>query len=222
MRRYIEILFEEQRTVVVDYSIGNVYLNIIIFIMSKVNTQRLGDAAWAKMSRCNSELFTLTYGAMVTQLIRDYEDITVVNQQLEKMGHNIGTRIIDEFLSKSGMVGNCSSFRETAEVLAKAAFKMFLGIQAEVTSWNSEGTVFTLVLPTDNPFVDFVELPPQYSELQYCGLLCGVITGALEMVQMKVECRFIRDVLKGDEVSEMRVELKGMMKTEMDAEYKEN
>ena len=33
----------------------------------------------------NAELFNLTYGAMVMQLIRDYEDVQAVNQQLEKM-----------------------------------------------------------------------------------------------------------------------------------------
>ncbi len=33
----------------------------------------------------NAELFTLTYGAMVLQLIRDYEDVQAVNTQLEKM-----------------------------------------------------------------------------------------------------------------------------------------
>ena len=55
--------------------------------------------------------------------------------------------------------------RETSDVIAKVAFKMFLGINAEVTSWNAENTVFSLVF-NENPFVDFVELPPQYSELQ--------------------------------------------------------
>jgi hypothetical protein len=42
------------------------------------------------------------------------------------MGFNIGVRLIDEFLAKSG-VNNCSNFRETADVIAKVAFKMFLG-----------------------------------------------------------------------------------------------
>lgn len=33
----------------------------------------------------NAELFTLTYGAIVTQLIRDFEDPREVNLQLEQM-----------------------------------------------------------------------------------------------------------------------------------------
>lgn len=33
----------------------------------------------------NGELFTLTYGALVAQLLKDYEDDDEVNRQLEKM-----------------------------------------------------------------------------------------------------------------------------------------
>ena len=38
--------------------------------------------AWSSK---NAELFTLTYGALVIQLIQDYEDYAEVNKQLEKM-----------------------------------------------------------------------------------------------------------------------------------------
>jgi trafficking protein particle complex subunit 3 len=108
--------------------------------MSKVQqTQRLGETVWAKMPKVNAELFTLTYGALVSQvrsrgilpvcpfshrlprppqLIQDLEDVNEINIKLEKMyiasfctpslsfsfdrGHNIGVRIIDEYLAKSG------------------------------------------------------------------------------------------------------------------------
>lgn len=33
----------------------------------------------------NAELFTLTYGALVVQLVKDYEDYEEVNKQLDKM-----------------------------------------------------------------------------------------------------------------------------------------
>jgi hypothetical protein len=60
----------------------------------------------------------LTYGALVVQLIQDYEDFAEVNKQLEKMGYNIGTRLIEDFLAKSG-VGRCSDFKEVGEVVSK-------------------------------------------------------------------------------------------------------
>jgi trafficking protein particle complex subunit 3 len=66
----------------------------------------------------NAELFALTYGALVVQLIQDYEDYAEVNKQLEKMGYNIGTRLIEDFLAKSAL-GRCADFREVGEVVAK-------------------------------------------------------------------------------------------------------
>lgn len=64
-------------------------------------------------------------------------------------------RLIDEFLAKA-QVGSCSSFAETAEVIAKVGFKMFLGVTAEVV--NASAAEFTLQL-SDNPLAEFVELP---------------------------------------------------------------
>ena len=34
----------------------------------------------------NGEFFALTYGAMVMQLVKDYEDVEEVNTQLERIG----------------------------------------------------------------------------------------------------------------------------------------
>jgi len=59
-------------------------------------------------------LFTLTYGALVTRLLNDYENIDDVNKQLEKMGYNIGVRLIEDFLARTN-TGRCLDFRDTAE-----------------------------------------------------------------------------------------------------------
>lgn len=74
---------------------------------------RLGETIWAKMPKVNAELFTLTYGSLVMQLIKDFEDVAQVNEQLEKMGYNIGIRLVDEFLAKSS-INKCPNFVETA------------------------------------------------------------------------------------------------------------
>lgn len=177
---------------------------------SQQQLRRQGDTTFTKVEKVSSELFSLTYGAVVTQLIKDYEDVDATNAQLEKMGYNIGVRLIDEFLAKT-QINSCQSFGDTAEVIAKVGFKMFLGINAEVV--NASSHEFSLQL-SDNPLAEFVELPEQYSKLEYSGLLCGVLRGALEMVQMRVECKLARDVLWGDEVTEIRVVLKEMMNEE--------
>ncbi|XP_014033685.2 trafficking protein particle complex subunit 3 isoform X1 [Salmo salar] len=138
--------------------------------------------------KMNAELFTLTYGALVTQLCKDYENDEEVNKQLDKMGYNIGVRLIEDFLARSS-VGRCQDFRETADVIAKVAFKMYLGITPSVTNWSPAGDEFSLILES-NPLVDFVELPDNHTSLVYSNLLCGVLRGALEMVQMAVDVKF--------------------------------
>ncbi|KAH0857907.1 hypothetical protein HID58_086168 [Brassica napus] len=153
----------------------------------------------------NAELFTLTYGAIVRQLLTDLEDVDEVNKQLDQMGYNIGIRLIDEFLAKSG-VSRCVDFKETAEMIAKVGFKMFLGVTASVSSWDADGTCCSIILE-DNPLVDFVELPDTCQGLYYCNVLSGVIRGALEMVSMKTEVTWTRDALRGDDAYELQVKL---------------
>merc|ERR1712100_312804 len=153
---------------------------------------------YARAPKISSELFTLTYGAIVMQLIADYDTVEEVNVQLDKMGYNIGVRLIDEFLSQS-RITKFSSLKETADLIAKVGFKMFLGVTANVGKWSADEKEFSLTLD-DNPFTDFVDLPEQYSGLLYSNMLCGVIRGALEMVQMKVTCSFISDALRNGEI----------------------
>ena len=73
----------------------------------------------------NAELFALTYGALVVQLIQDYEDYEEVNKQLEKMGYNIGTRLIEDLLAKSNL-GRCSDFKDVGEVVTKVRLVYFI------------------------------------------------------------------------------------------------
>ena len=45
-----------------------------------------------------------------------------MNTQLEKMGYNIGCRLIEDFLARSAL-GRCSDFREVGEVVAKVIIR---------------------------------------------------------------------------------------------------
>eukprot|EP00160_Parvularia_atlantis_P012265 Unigene2450_Nuclearia_a/m.7561 Unigene2450_Nuclearia_a/g.7561 ORF Unigene2450_Nuclearia_a/g.7561 Unigene2450_Nuclearia_a/m.7561 type:complete len:199 (-) Unigene2450_Nuclearia_a:9-605(-) len=174
-----------------------------------------GEDVWrTRVEKINAELFTLTYGALVAQLVKDSDrDYADVNKQLEKMGYNIGVRLIEDFLARSN-ARRCADLRETAEVISKVGFKMFLNITPAVTNWSPDGKAFSLLFE-DNPLTDFVELPEDAAGLSYCNLLCGVLRGALEMVQMQVECSFVKDVLRDGEPSELRVKLIKILEDEI-------
>lgn len=168
-----------------------------------------GQQLWNKVPKANAELFALTYGAMVTEVIRDAdENLATVNETLEKIGYSIGIRCVDEFLAKSN-APYCKSLTETAEVLGKTAFRMFLGIAVDVE--HSSPSSFSLQF-TENPLSLFVELPDQYKEdLEYSILYCGVIRGALEMLNYKVECQFVKSPLRGDDIHEIKVDVKQVL-----------
>ena len=69
----------------------------------------------------NAELVTLTYGTIVAQLCSDYENkYEEVNKQLDKMGYNIGVRLVEDFFAKSGSQ-RCANFKETAETISKVS-----------------------------------------------------------------------------------------------------
>ncbi|KNE61734.1 hypothetical protein AMAG_06536 [Allomyces macrogynus ATCC 38327] len=199
----------------------------------------LGEDVWrTKVEKVNGELFALTYGSIVTQLCRDFNNnYAKVNAQLDKMGYNMGMRLIEEFLARS-QLGRCRDFRDTAETVAKVAFKMFLNISPAVTNVAPDAKAFSLVFD-ENPLAEFVELPEAArrravgsaagpvengdamasapAPLWFSNVLCGVVRGALEMVQLQVDARWVSDVLLGDECSEMRVTLIKVLEDEVPA-----
>ena len=50
-----------------------------------------------------------------------------MNKQLDKMGYNIGVRMIEDFLAHTPSAKRCTQFEEVADVICKQGFRMFLG-----------------------------------------------------------------------------------------------
>ncbi|KAK9446981.1 NO signaling/Golgi transport ligand-binding domain-containing protein [Limtongia smithiae] len=186
--------------------------------MAARTPRQIGEDVWkTKVEKVNAELVTLTYGSVVAQLCKDFNsDYVQVNEQLDKMGYNIGIRLIEDFLARAGS-GRCKNFRDTAEVISKVGFKIFLNITPSILNWSPDNKQFSLVFD-ENPLADFVELPDDrraVDELWYSNILCGVLRGALEMVQMQVEAEFVSDVLRGHDTTEMKVTLIRVLEDEM-------
>lgn len=148
---------------------------------SKSSYSKIGENALNGMETVNAEVFAMMYGSLVTQLLRDYKDISIVNTELFKIGYNMGIRMVEEFLARANIPA-CASFRDTVTALAEAGFKMFLGISAEVRHSSPPDERCFLVAFNNNPLNEFVELPPSCAALQYSIIICGAITGALRYV----------------------------------------
>ncbi|GMM54986.1 TRAPP complex core subunit [Maudiozyma humilis] len=175
-----------------------------------------GDDIWKnKTEKINAELFTLTYGAIVSQLCEDYDrDFAKINDQLFQMGYNIGVRLIEDFLARTALP-RCEDMVRTSEVISKCAFKVFLNISPKVTNWSANKEAFSLVI-NDNPLSDFVELPMDAMKgLWYSNVLCGVLKGALEMVQLDCDVAFVSDILRGDQLTEIKIKLNRVLKDEI-------
>ncbi|KAI5477538.1 glutamate-cysteine ligase catalytic subunit [Pseudohyphozyma bogoriensis] len=179
----------------------------------------LGDELYKRSDKLNGELFSLVYGALVVQLIKDFEDYNEVNKQLEKMGYNIGVRLIEDFLARAGL-GRCKDFAEVGEVMSKVAFRSLLSITPTLVQHPVSATqpqpAFSLIFE-ENPMTDFVELPEEAVEggLSYAKILEGVIRGALEMIQTAVTAEIVSDTLRGDERTELKVTLVRYLEEEM-------
>ncbi len=161
----------------------------------------------------------MMYGSLVTQLLRDYKDVGIVNTELFKIGYNMGLRMIDEFLARTNLPA-CGSFKETMTVVAEVAFKIFLGLNAEVrtSSTMAMDDEHVSIVFVGNPLQEFVELPPSCAGLHYSMIICGALTGALRAIHLVVDCELIADELKGDPYNEIRVSFKSVLREQFQDE----
>ena len=96
------------------------------------------------VERINSELLTFTYGSLIVRLIKDYEKPEEINEQLEKMGYNIGIRIIDDYLAKS-CISLPQTFKQAIEIIQTKAMPFYLNIKVDTIVYSSKEYGLTFV-----------------------------------------------------------------------------
>ncbi|XP_072911579.1 trafficking protein particle complex subunit 3-like [Hemitrygon akajei] len=171
----------------------------------KIDLHLPSSSSTASARHMGIELVILTYGTVVQQLCKDFENDDDINKELDKMGYHIGSRLVEDFLARSNIT-QCRNFHDTAEVIAKVAFKMYLGVAARVTFWTLAGDDCSLFLEK-NPLTDYVEIPNKHSCLLYSNMICGILRGALKMVRLQVDVQLLQDSVKGNNVTEIRMRL---------------
>ena len=166
-----------------------------------------------QVEKINSEVITLAYGSLMVRLIKDYEKPEEINDQLEKMGYNIGIRLIDDFLAKS-CIDPPKTFEEAISIITNNALKFYLNVGAKYELVKTDSNMIDTnqqyeyrIFFKENPLNDYVELPDKFKGLWYSNMICGVIRGALEAINIKVECKYNKDTLKGNDLNEIRVKL---------------
>ena len=166
-----------------------------------------------QVEKINSEVISLTYGSLMVRLIKDYEKPEEINDQLEKMGYNIGIRLIDDFLAKS-CIDPPKTFEEAISIITNNALRFYLNVGAKYELVKTDSNMIDTnqqyeyrIFFSDNPLNDYVELPDKFKGLWYSNMICGVIRGALEAINIKVECKYNKDTLKGNDLNEIRVKL---------------
>ncbi|VDN57211.1 unnamed protein product [Dracunculus medinensis] len=150
--------------------------------------------------KVSGELFTLTYGALVAELLKDLENPAEVNRQLDKMGYNIGLRLADDLLAKNPQIGRCTDMHQVADILSKVALRTYLGVTAHITNWSAGNDEFSIILDS-NPLTEFVEVPSELAQdLRYSQMICGAIRGALEMMHLEVQAAIVQEFNQNTEI----------------------
>eukprot|EP00764_Aduncisulcus_paluster_P009505 gnl/Carplike_NY0171/3156_a4242_628.p1 GENE.gnl/Carplike_NY0171/3156_a4242_628~~gnl/Carplike_NY0171/3156_a4242_628.p1 ORF type:complete len:211 (-),score=42.41 gnl/Carplike_NY0171/3156_a4242_628:33-608(-) len=174
--------------------------------------------------KVNAELFLLTYGAIVAQIIEDKKDIKEANETLLKYGMAIGNRLVDDFLSKTDLETGVTGKPEAiTQAIAKAGFKAYLGLTAdakfikgdemedgiEPSREHKDRAIIEFPGKADRgkmcPVSAFVDIPEHLRGLQYWGIIVGVMKGALKMLDIPVEIEVTKDSCVGDTKTEFTI-----------------
>ena len=150
------------------------------------------------------ELLTFMYGSLLVRLTKDIKDINELNKKIESIGYEMGKRLVDDLIDDFQRGLDVSEQNKLMERLINQLTQYYLGIMGTYSQVSDKE--YHLIFP-ENPISFYVELPESLSNLCYSNIICGILRGMLEISGFEVQCEFVKDKMKGDEVNDLKITL---------------
>lgn len=133
------------------------------------------------------EFLSLTYGIIVREIIdNNYNNLNEANKELFNLGFNIGIKLSDEFIS-TFMIDNCKDISDIGYKLGVESFKHYLNIESKIKIIDKKEFIINF---NNNPFEKNLELSEEHDSLVYSNIICGIISGALDNINIYSNCNF--------------------------------
>ena len=149
------------------------------------------------------ELLTFMYGTLLVRLTKDIKDINELNTKIELIGYDIGKRLVDDLIDDIQRVDH-SDQNKLMEKLICQLTQYYLGIIGKYNQTSEKE--FHLVFP-ENPISSYVELPESLEGLCYPNIICGILRGMMEISGFEIQCEFVKDKMKGDDINDLKITL---------------
>ena len=173
-----------------------------------MNKQKLDLSLYDNKSNTSSisvDVISFLYGSLIVRLVKDFNnDINEINKQTEQMGYNIGLRLINEIIASPIGRNLDSSDPNLLNSLITCTLSNSLGLNGELKKINEKEFHY---LFDNNLLALYVEIPENLKGLIYSNLINGLLRGVCEIANFKIESKFIKDKLNGDDINDIQINL---------------
>ena len=162
------------------------------------------DSPYLERKQIKVDLLTFMYGSLLVRLTKDIKDINELNKKIELIGYDIGKRLVDDLIDDFQRGLDVSDLNKLMEKLIIQLAQYYLGILGSFNQVSEKE--YHLIFP-ENPISFYVELPESLDGLCYSNIICGILRGMLEISGFEIQCEFVKDKMKGDEVNDLKITL---------------
>ena len=162
------------------------------------------DSPYLERKQIKVDLLTFMYGSLLVRLTKDIKDINELNKKIELIGYDIGKRLVDDLIDDFQRNLDMSDQNKLMEKLICQLTQYYLGIIGKYNQTSEKE--FHLVFP-ENPISSYVELPESLEGLCYPNIICGILRGMMEISGFEIQCEFVKDKMKGDDINDLKITL---------------